>query len=202
MRTVHGEVFATVEEERRIANPSHAYQNFTTLNDSGFFYSNIKSLEKEENKHNILDLWIKFDEVPNLEFHTKEEHAKGYLPLLVERGPPGCNLNYPISSILYPKTSQPFLANYPYPLTFRNLHSKFMKIEEVTIQRTGDKKNVNEIQEGFIYFTNDSKICSKKYPFSFKTPEEGQIVMEINEPNYWKFMVVEPLFNMKKNLPF
>ena len=99
------------------------------------------------------------------------------MPLLVERGPPGCNLNYPICSILYPRSQLPFLANYPYSLTFKNLHSKYMRVEEVTIERIGAKKNVNEIKEGYVYFTNDSKINSKRYHFIFNSSEHNQIVL-------------------------
>ena len=67
-----------------------------------------------------------------------------YLPLIVENGPPGCNMNYPICSILYPKSSQPFLANYPFSLTFRHLHRKHFTVNEILIKRMGSsRKNVN-----------------------------------------------------------
>lgn len=82
---------------------------------------------------------VEFDAVPA--FNLADERESGYIPLLVEKGPPGCNLNYPICSILYPKN--PFLANYPYSLTLRNLHQKLMKVKEIVIQRIGNRKNVN-----------------------------------------------------------
>jgi hypothetical protein len=61
--------------------------------------------------------------------------------MLIEHGPPGCNLNYPICSILYPKAT--FLANYPYEIKFRHLHDKYMRIESVVIERINKKKSVN-----------------------------------------------------------
>jgi hypothetical protein len=71
-----------------------------------------------------VEMAVKLNEMPN--FFPKQEEPTTFLPLLVEKGPPGCNLNYPICSILYPKKY--FLANYPYALTLRNLHSKLMKV--------------------------------------------------------------------------
>ena len=52
-----------------------------------------------------------------------------------------------------------------------------MRVEEVTIERIGAKKNVNEIKEGYVYFTNDSKINSKRYHFIFNSSEHNQIVL-------------------------
>lgn len=76
-------------------------------------------------------------------------------------------MNYPICSILYPKSPLPFLANYPYSLTFKHLHSKCMKVEQVIIQRIGERYNVNEIKEGTVYFVDDAGVQSAKSRFKF-----------------------------------
>ena len=188
-RTINGEIFVTINEENRILCPDQIYHENTVLDRNGFVYSNVKPINQANAKNILTEIWVKFDTHPHLHFADANKEAN-YLPLLVERGPPGCNMNYPICSILYPRSPLPFLANYPYSLTFKNLHSKYMKVSEVTIERIGCKKNVNEIKEGYVYFKNDANIHSKKYYFAFKSSEENTMVVNIDEDMYWKYMVI------------
>ena len=159
-------------------------------------------MKPSSNSNSILDLWVQFKKQPELSFGHSESQSGKYIAMLVERGPPGCNLNYPICSILYPKSTIPFLANYPNALTFRNLHSKFMKVSEVIIERMGAKQNVKEIKEGYIYFTNDGTVQSQKYHFSFSSETESRLAVQINENFYWKNMIIEPVYPVGKKLPY
>lgn len=146
-----------------------------------------------------VEIAVKLDEMPN--FFAKQEEPTTFLPLLVEKGPPGCNLNYPICSILYPKKY--FLANYPYALTLRNLHSKLMKVQEVVIERIGNHRNVNEVKEGYIYFMDgDSGMMSRKYKFVFGEKDCNRLIVSINEEMYWQYMVIEPTYSNGKKMPY
>jgi len=102
----------------------------------------------------------------------KSEQSEDWLPLVIESGHPGCNMNYPICSILYPKS--PFLANYPFSLKFKHLHEQVFKISSITIERIGKHKCANEIKSGSIHFENSCGAKSKEYEFAFD-PEQDRI---------------------------
>lgn len=42
-----------------------------------------------------------------------------------------------------------------------------MKVEQVIIQRIGERYNVNEIKEGTVYFVDDAGVQSAKSRFKF-----------------------------------
>lgn len=44
-----------------------------------------------------------------------------------------------------------------------------MKVEQVIIQRIGERLNVNEIKEGAVYFVDDAGVHSAKSRFKFGT---------------------------------
>lgn len=75
-----------------------------------------------------------------------------------------------------------------------------MKVSEVIIQRIGEKHNVNEIKEGSVYFADDSNIQSRKYKFKFDNKNE--LVISIDEQNYYKYMIIEPTYNSGSKLPY
>ena len=55
-----------------------------------------------------------------------------------------------------------------------------MKVKEVIIERIGKRKNVNEVKEGYIYFSNGSGVESQKYKFVFDACE-NTLNVKINE---------------------
>jgi hypothetical protein len=100
-------------------------------------------------------------------------------PLLIENGPPGCNTNYSISSILHPKGS--FLANYPHEITLRHLHNKKINPTSITLHRAVHRKNVNIIKEGAIYFQDEENRTSKQYVFIFGE-KQTELEITVSEP--------------------
>ena len=128
-----------------------------------------------------------------------------FIPLLVEQGPPGCNMNYPICSILYP-TNNEFLANYPYTLVLKQLHDKYMKVSTVVISRIGKRRNVKEVKEGLVWLSNHKNLrsdSSRAYRFSFGV-DQNRITMKINETEFMKYLFIMPIYEKEttKNLPF
>ena len=63
---------------------------------------------------------------------TSIESCSGYIPLIIEEAPPGCNMHYPVCSILYPSRNT-FLANYPYRIVMSHLHGKLLQVDSVVI---------------------------------------------------------------------
>ena len=54
-----------------------------------------------------------------------------------------------------------------------------MKVTEVVIERIGNKKNANEVKEGYICFTNESQVSSKKYKFVFNSQNSNCLTVKI-----------------------
>ena len=77
-----------------------------------------------------------------------------------------------------------------------------MKVTEVVIERIGNKKNANEVKEGYIYFTNESQVSSKKYKFIFNSQNSNCLTVKIDEENYWKYMIIEPIYSTGKKMPY
>ena len=78
-----------------------------------------------------------------------------------------------------------------------------MKVREVVIERIGKKKNVNEVKEGYIYFSNGAGVESRKHKFVFDACEkQNTLTVKIDEENYWKYMVIDPIYATGKKMPY
>lgn len=158
-------------------------------------------VNQDEDLISCCEVYAQLQQPVPLSFPETEENDEAKpVPLLIEQGPPGCNMNYPICSILYPRAPLPFLANYPYSVAFKHLHGKCMKIVDIVIRKIGEKSNVNEVKEGVVYFMDDAQVTSKKYPFIFD--KQAEITIQINEESYWKYMIIEPKFGTVSKLPY
>jgi hypothetical protein len=95
---------------------------------------------------------------------------------VVQQGPPGCNMSYPICSILYP-AAKSFLANYPYQVIFKHLHGKKLQINSVMIERIGKNHNVKEVMEGLIWLSDHLNVApSVRFKFKFAADSKRVVV--------------------------
>lgn len=121
------------------------------------------------------------------------ESCNGYIPLIVEEAPPGCNMHYPVCSILYPSRNT-FLANYPFRVVMSHLHGKLLQVDSVVIEKIGTNKNAKSIKAGHVYLLNDSsKQPSVKHYFEVGA-DNKKVQVFINDPQFYKHLVVEPIY--------
>lgn len=123
--------------------------------------------------------------------------------MLVQQGPPGCNMSYPICSILYP-AAKGFLANYPYQVVFKHLHGKKLQVSSVTIERIGRHNNVKEVMEGLIWLSDHLHVQpSLRFKFKF-TGDSRRVVVKIPPIPPKRYLFILPVFEegSDPNLPF
>lgn len=126
-----------------------------------------------------------------------------YIPLLVQQGPPGCNMSYPICSILYP-AAKGFLANYPYQVVFKHLHGKNLQVNSVIIERIGRHHNVKEVMEGLIWLSDHLNVApSLRFKFKF-AGDSKRVVVRLPPLPPRKYLCILPVFEegSDPNLPF
>lgn len=124
---------------------------------------------------------------------TSIESCSGYIPLIVEEAPPGCNMHYPVCSILYPSRNT-FLAIYPYRVVMSHLHGKLLQVDSVVIEKIGTNKNAKLIKSGYVYLLNDvAKQPAVKHYFEVG-PDIKKVQVFINDPRAYKYLVVEPVY--------
>ena len=126
------------------------------------------------------------------------ENQEQEVPLVVERGPPGCNASYSIASILH---GESFLANYPHPVTLRHQHGKLIKPTLITLHRPLLKKNVNYILNGSIWLETADGVRQGPFPYLFGA-ESPQAQVSIETDTYYSGVVIVPVFTTHKKLPF
>jgi hypothetical protein len=121
------------------------------------------------------------------------ESSNGYIPLIIEEAPPGCNMHYPVCSILYPSNNT-FLANYPYRIVMKHLHGKLLQIDSVMIEKIGSNKNAKLIKSGNVYLLNDlNKQPAVKHYFEV-TSDIKKVQVFINDPRIYQYLVIEPIY--------
>jgi hypothetical protein len=112
------------------------------------------------------------------------ESCNGYIPLIIEEAPPGCNMHYPICSILYPSKNT-FLANYPYRIVMKHLHGKLLQIDSVVIERIGSNKNAKLIKSGSVYLLNDiNKQPAVRHYFEVSS-DIKKVEVYVNDPGLY-----------------
>lgn len=143
------------------------------------------------------------NDVVDAEVLNDVPEGEEYIPLLVQQGPPGCNMNYPICSILYPMNKS-FLANYPYQLVFKHLHGKSLQVSCIVIEKIGQNKNVKEVKEGLVWLTDSlTSQPSLRYKFRF-APESKRTVLRVPFYVPKQYLFILPIFEegSDPNIPF